>query len=72
MARLMTIKEFMAQKERPWPKSESALRSLIFDANNGKNKFQEAFRMIKGRSYINVEEFWRCIDSRKIQKKVII
>ncbi len=62
--KLLTIKQFC--KPDQWP-SLSALRTLIDDANWGRNKFQTAFKKEKNRVWIDEEEFWKCV--KRMPKK---
>lgn len=62
----LTVRQFVEKYKGQWP-SESALRTLILDANWGMNKFQEAFLKIGKRVLIDENKFWECV--KKNQKK---
>ncbi len=60
---LLTVSQFLDKHHEAWP-SHGALRSIIFKAKRGKNKFQSAFIRVGRRVLVDSDQFWRCVEAQ--------
>jgi hypothetical protein len=66
MTRWMTFKDFVKSRDGEWPHSVNVLRSLKSGADWGRNRFQSAFNVMEGRSYVDPEKFWECVKAAEL------